>query len=127
MVGAMASVVISARERPLSLDRCLASLRALDHPRFEIPVVDNDPVSDATRQAVARHEGMGIPVHHLCERRRGLGASHNRALETARGSVPAFTDDVVVDANWLRALATPFVRHAGVATTTPRRPVATRA
>jgi GT2 family glycosyltransferase len=114
-----ATVVVATRERPERLARCLASLALLDYPTFELIVVDNDPATAATRQVV-EHYGRGrIPVRYVCERRRGLGAGHNRALRDARGAVVAFTDDdVVVDRQWLKELVAPFVDHPSVAGST---------
>ena len=46
------SVVIATRERPEILARALGSAIALDYPRFEVIVVDNDPATDATEAMV---------------------------------------------------------------------------
>ena len=48
------SVVIATRDRPGPLARCLASVARLDHPAFEVIVVDNAPATTATRDLVAR-------------------------------------------------------------------------
>src|SRR5207302_3113231 len=49
-----ASVVVATRNRTESLATCLASLLAMEHPAFEIVVVDNAPADDATRSLVER-------------------------------------------------------------------------
>jgi GT2 family glycosyltransferase len=110
-----ASVVIATRERPDALARCLRSLRELDHPDFEVIVVDNAPTTEATRDLVLRDHPE---VHYVREDRRGLAAAHNRGLREATGALIAFTDDdVTVDRLWLLALAAGFA-DAGVACVT---------
>ncbi|HLI15085.1 MAG TPA: glycosyltransferase [Acidimicrobiales bacterium] len=114
-----ASVVVATRERPRQLERCLDSLLALDYPEFEIIVVDNDPESDDTRVACERRFAGVATARYVRERRRGLGAAHNRALSEAQGDVVAFTDDdVVVDRSWLSALVEPFVTDPAVGAAT---------
>lgn len=100
------SVIIATRERPRLLARALASLAALDYPKYEVLVVDNEPESDATRQAA--EEALG-PVRYLRTRRRGVARAHNLGVREAGGRILAFTDDdVTVDADWLAAIAETF-------------------
>ncbi|MEY9888992.1 GT2 family glycosyltransferase [Catenulispora sp. MAP5-51] len=100
------SVIIGTRERPAELERCLRSLAAVDYPRFEVIVVDNDPETDQTRRVADR---APISVLYLCQRRRGLAAARNLGAKAATGTILAFTDDdVKVDRDWLPALAEAF-------------------
>ncbi|MGW1883212.1 glycosyltransferase [Streptomyces sp. NPDC001970] len=101
------SVVVATRERAGRLAHALDSLLVQDHPDFEIVVVDNAPVTDATRDLV-EHTYMD-QVRYVREPVAGLAAAHNRGVAAADGSVIAFTDDdVVADPHWLTALGTPF-------------------
>ncbi|HEU5355452.1 MAG TPA: glycosyltransferase family 2 protein [Actinocrinis sp.] len=103
----MISVVVASRERPAQLARCLDSLVRQCYPRFEVIVVDNDPVTDDTQRLV-RHRYFG-EVSYTREYRRGLANAHNRGLAVARGQIVAFTDDdVIVDESWLAAIAEGF-------------------
>lgn len=103
----MISVVVASRERPAQLARCLDSLVRQRYPRFEVIVVDNDPVTDETQRLV-RHRYFG-EVSYTREYRRGLANAHNRGLAVARGQIVAFTDDdVIVDESWLAAIAEGF-------------------
>jgi GT2 family glycosyltransferase len=114
-----ATVIIATRERPDALARCLASVRRLDYPSFDVVVVDNAPATDRTRGVVERFHREGLPVHYVCEMRRGLAAAHNGGLPHARGAILAFTDDdVVVDRHWLTELVAPFTTDPRVAATT---------
>jgi len=98
------SVVVCTRDRPDSMAHCLLALLALDYPAFEIVVVDNAPMSDATMRLVASH-----PVRYVREDRPGLDWARNRGIAESRHGIIAFTDDDVrVDAGWLRAIATAF-------------------
>ncbi|MFB8247646.1 glycosyltransferase [Streptomyces sp. NPDC055952] len=106
-----ASVVVATRERAGQLARALDSLLAQDHPRFEIVVVDNAPVTDETRELVERK--YAERVRYVCEPVPGLAAAHNAGLAAVAGEVVAFTDDdVVADPRWLRELTAPFAADA---------------
>ncbi|QMU74155.1 glycosyltransferase family 2 protein [Streptacidiphilus sp. P02-A3a] len=110
----LVTVVIATRERPEPLARCLDSVAALRYPRIEVVVVDNDPVTDATRTLVRqRHADR---VRYVREPVRGLAAAHNRGLAESLGEITAFTDDdVVLDPDWLRALVAAFADADGSA------------
>ncbi|MFJ9664052.1 glycosyltransferase [Streptomyces sp. NPDC101219] len=101
------TVVVATRERAGQLARALDSLLAQDHPRFEVVVVDNAPVTDETHDLV--HRKYGERVRYLREPVPGLAVAHNAGLAQARGEVVAFTDDdVVADPRWLTELTAPF-------------------
>jgi GT2 family glycosyltransferase len=109
----LVTVIIATRERPDSLHDCLYSVLGVDYPRVEVIVVDNDPVTTATQDLVARC--FGRRVRYLREMRRGLGAAHNRGVVEAMGEIVAFVDDdVVVDGQWLAALVEGFTITANV-------------
>jgi GT2 family glycosyltransferase len=112
-----ASVVVATRERTAQLGRALDSLLAQEHPRFEIVVVDNAPLTGGTRELVERK--YGERVRYVCEPVPGLAVAHNTGLAEVRGEVVAFTDDdVVADPRWLAELTAPFAadRRLGCAT-----------
>jgi glycosyltransferase involved in cell wall biosynthesis len=99
------SVVVCTRDRTASLERCLASLRALDYPTFEVIVVDNAPATRDTEMLVAR-AGW---TRYVREDRPGLDWARNRGIAAARHEIVAFTDDDVrVDPAWLRGIAHGF-------------------
>ncbi|MDI9886652.1 glycosyltransferase [Streptomyces sp. HNM0645] len=101
------SVVVATRERPGRLARALDSLLAQDHPDFEVVVVDNAPLTGATRELIERKYGERVRYVH--EPVPGLAIAHNRGVAAADGTVLAFTDDdVVADPHWLTALTAPF-------------------
>ena len=111
------SVVVGTRERPELLQRCLASLCAVDYSDLEIIVVDNAPVTGRTRDVVAmcgdarvRYDLIGV---------RGVSAARNRGLAETTSEIVAFADDdVVVDPAWLRGLVRGFSRRPDVAIAT---------
>ena len=111
------SVVIATRERPEILARALGSAVALDYPRFEVIVVDNDPATDATETMV--RERFGSKVRYVREPMRGLASAHNRGAAVAHGEIVAFTDDdVLIDPGWLTAIAAAFASAPDVACVT---------
>ncbi|WP_230194932.1 glycosyltransferase [Streptomyces coriariae] len=107
------TVVVATRERAEKLALALDSLLAQDHPDFEIVVVDNAPVTDATRDLVERK--YAERVRYVTEPAPGLAVAHNKGVERAHGEVVAFTDDdVVADPRWLTELTAPFTADPGL-------------
>ena len=101
---ARATVVVpTAMSRPDQLRSCVRGLTELDHPDYEVIVVDNRP---------AGAPPVDLPgVRVVRETRPGISAARNRGLEEAGGEIVAFTDDdVEVDRSWLRALGVRFAR-----------------
>ena len=117
--ASLATVVIATRERPERLAATLDSVFALDHPRYEVIVVDNAPRTPATRKLVERRRADGLQLRYVREPRPGLALAHNRGLREARGEIVAFTDDDVdVDSRWLLELARAFEWERDVACVT---------
>lgn len=113
-----ATVVVATRDRPTSLARCLRTVVALDHPAFDVVVVDNSPGDDRTRRVVDTLCAGPVAVRLVVEPRPGLARAHNAALPHVTGEVVAFTDDdVEVDRRWLRHLTDAFVDPAVGCTT----------
>jgi GT2 family glycosyltransferase len=109
---ARASVVVpTSLSRPDQLRRCVQRLTELDHPDFEVIVVDNRPAG------ASPVEIAGARV--LREPRPGISAARNCGLAVATGNFVAFTDDdVQVDRLWLRSLGERFARDPGLAAVT---------
>ena len=108
------SVAICTRERPADLTRALRAVAALSPAPLEVLVVDNAPVTEATREIVA----SAPSVRYVREDRRGLDAARNRALREARGQLVAFTDDdAVPEPEWLAGLVPNFTDPCVVVTT----------
>lgn len=106
------SVVISTRERPESLRRCLRSFAAVDHPGLEIVVVDNAAATTATRDLLADEFSDDPRIRYVAEPRPGLSFGRNCGLAAATHDLVAYTDDdVEVDALWTRVLAATFAAH----------------
>lgn len=108
-VAPRASVVICTREHPEALRQCLASLQRQDHPGFVTWVVDNAPVSAATRAVVAEFESA-LDVRYVLEPRPGLSRARNTALaQPLDGEIVAWLDDdEVADPMWLTELVRAF-------------------
>ena len=100
------SVIVGAHWHPAGLERCLASLAALDYPVHEALVVDRGPHTRAVRQVVERADGR---VRYLHCARPGVVAAHRLGAAAADGRILAFTDDgSVADRDWLAAIAEAF-------------------
>jgi GT2 family glycosyltransferase len=109
---ARASVVVpTAFSRVDQLKRCVQRLAELDHPDYEVIVVDNRRAGSPP----AHIDGARI----VREPRPGISAARNRGLAEATGEIIAFTDDdVEVDHRWLRALGERFARQPELAAVT---------
>jgi GT2 family glycosyltransferase len=103
-----ASVVVPTNfARPAELRRCLKTLAELDHPDYEVIVVDNRPA----HAPAAELEGVRL----VREPRPGISAARNRGAAVATGEIVAFTDDdVQVHPGWLSALGGRFARQPHV-------------
>ncbi|MGN6406718.1 MAG: glycosyltransferase family 2 protein [Curtobacterium sp.] len=103
------SVVLCTRDRADQLGAALDSLLALDHPDFEVVIVDNAPSDESTRELVDALDDDR--VRYVREPVPGLSSARNAGVLAARHEIVAFTDDdVVVDRAWLRAVASGFSR-----------------
>ncbi|MEN3340163.1 MAG: hypothetical protein V7647_3839 [Acidobacteriota bacterium] len=101
------TVAVCTRNRSTQLAECLEALLALDYPAdlLDILVVDNAPSDDSTRRTVAAYPR----IRYACEPRPGLDWARNRAILESRADIIAYTDDdVSVERNWVRALASAF-------------------
>lgn len=107
------SIIVCTRDRPNDLERCLASIRDMRHPQFEVIVVDNAPTTDVSRGIVA---SLGdSDVRYLRVDTPGLSRARNAGIRAAKYDHVAFTDDdVVVDSRWLQALGGGFAANRDV-------------
>ncbi|NYJ74195.1 glycosyltransferase family 2 protein [Allobranchiibius huperziae] len=105
------SVVLCTRERPTDVRTALRSLLHQEYDgEYEIVVVDNAPVTDATREVVRALGDERIRL--VTEPAPGVSRARNAGVAAARHELIAFTDDdVVTDPLWLTGLARAFARE----------------
>lgn len=104
------SVVVAARNAERTLDRCLASLEALDYPNLELLLVD-DGSTDATRSIAAQ-----FPVRIVVSPGTGPSEARNLGVAQASGEIVAFTDaDCTVPPDWATALVAAFAASGAAA------------
>jgi GT2 family glycosyltransferase len=111
VTGGDVTVAVATLDRPEALARCLDALLAGTVVPAAIIVVDQG--RDGTAEAVvnSRSGGSLISLHHVRQPRLGLSASRNLAIDLARSSVVAVTDDdCVPDAKWVEAIVAAFGR-----------------
>ena len=101
------SVVVPTRDRAASLERCLASLAALDYPRERVEVVVAvDGTDDRSSTRVAESYQDRLAVIRVQGPRAGPAAARNAGAARAGGRWLAFTDDdCVPHPSWLTELA----------------------
>jgi glycosyltransferase involved in cell wall biosynthesis len=99
--GFSVSIVICTLNRASHLQDALASLRNLEHPNFEVIVV-NGPSSDKTMELLEKWQS-DVKVVHCSER--NLSMSRNVGLSVSAGDLTAFIDDdAVAHPRWLKNL-----------------------
>ncbi|NMO52872.1 glycosyltransferase [Actinoplanes sp. TBRC 11911] len=104
------SVVISTRDRPETLARCVTAVLAQRYPRVQVIIVDNAPSNDRTRQWAQQVNDRS--VDYVVQPRPGLSWARNAGITQARGEIVAFIDDdEVPDPHWLAEIARAFTTH----------------
>jgi GT2 family glycosyltransferase len=95
------SVVVCAYNAERTMEACLASLKTLDYPDYEVIVV-NDGSKDRTLEISERFPFCRI----ISQENKGLSVARNVGAEAATGEIVAYTDsDCVADPDWLTYLA----------------------
>lgn len=122
------SVVVCAYNAERTMDACLASLRGLSYPDYEVVVV-NDGSTDRTLAISEQHKAAyeadpTAPRFVLISQpNKGLSVARNVGAEAATGEIVAYTDsDCVPDPDWLSFLVYRFVRSGFVAVGGPNFP-----
>lgn len=94
------SVVVCSYNGSPALSQCLQSLMEMDYPDYEVILVD-DGSTDNTREIASRFPD----VRTIHQDNQGLSAARNVGLQTASGSIVAYTDsDCFADPYWLTHL-----------------------
>jgi GT2 family glycosyltransferase len=106
--GPAISVVVSTLDRPDLLARALDAIATGTRRPDEIVVVNQGPAEPV--EAVAeRFRRVGLAVTAVHQRTRGLSASQNLAVATARHPIVAVVDDDCVPApDWVEVVAATF-------------------
>jgi glycosyltransferase involved in cell wall biosynthesis len=122
------SIVVCAYNADRTMDACLASLRTLNYPNYEVVVV-NDGSTDGTLAISQAHQAAyeadpAAPRFVLVDQpNKGLSVARNVGAAAAGGKIIAYTDsDCVPDPDWLAFLVYRFVRSGFVAVGGPNFP-----
>lgn len=112
------SVVICAYNAERTMDACLASLRTLRYPNYEVVIV-NDGSTDRTLEISQRYPECTL----ISQENKGLSVARNVGYQNSTGEIIAYTDsDCVADPDWLTYLAYKFVYSGFVAVGGPNLP-----
>ncbi|MCC5644931.1 glycosyltransferase [Nostoc sp. CHAB 5824] len=99
------SVVVCAYNAERTMDTCLASLKELNYPNYEVIVV-NDGSRDRTLEITQRYDYVRL----ISQENKGLSVARNVGIAAATGEIVAFTDsDCTVDPDWLTYLVAKFL------------------
>jgi GT2 family glycosyltransferase len=98
------SVVVCVYNGERTIDACLASLKKLNYPNYEVIVV-NDGSTDGTRQIAESYDYIGL----VNQENKGLSEARNVGIRASKGEIIAFTDaDCMADPDWLTYLVARF-------------------
>lgn len=104
------SVVVPTFRRPDRLRACLTALAELDHPDYEVIVVDDGSPEPIEPVAAPFGDRMALTVHR--QPNTGPAAARNVGVRRARGTYLAFTDDDCAPRPaWLRGLDATLTEH----------------
>ncbi len=96
------SLIVVSRHRRAELARCIAAIRKLDHPNFELIVVADPAAAQALAPALADAKVAVFDEPNI-------SAARNAGLRLAAGQIVAFIDDdAVPEPRWLLRLTAPF-------------------
>lgn len=113
------TVIVPTAGRPGSIPACLASLTAMDYPRYEVLIVDNAPGDGRTREIVEAWAANDARVRYAAEPLPGSSVARNRGVRESTSALLAFTDDDVnVDPAWLSWMVEPFLADEQVGVVT---------
>lgn len=102
------SAIIPTRNRGPLIEETLTALVAIQHPNFEIIVVDQS-TDDATMEAVARVAGADSRVRYERSDTTGSSSARNHGAHLSAAAVVAYTDDdCIVAENWIEAILQEF-------------------
>ena len=98
------SVVICTRNRPATLEKCLAAVCGLSPAPDQVLVVDNSEGNSETARLAQR-----AGARYIVEPVEGLSRARNRGLAECDTEIVAYVDDDAIPApDWLGFLLTPF-------------------
>lgn len=99
------SVVVCAYNAERTMDSCLASLKEVNYPNYEVIVV-NDGSRDRTLEITQRYDYVRL----INQENKGLSVARNIGMAAATGEIVAYTDsDCMVDPDWLTYLVAKFL------------------
>ncbi len=94
------SVVVASYNGARTLKSCLDSLQRLNHPDYEVILVDDGSTDETPELARAYPK-----IRYLRQDNYGLSVARNTGIRAASGEIVAFTDsDCRADEDWLRYL-----------------------
>ena len=101
------SIFVPTFNRAASLKACLGSITQQSYKNFEVIIVDGG--STDTTQEVIDAYSQKMPVIFFCQKKKGIVAAANEALEKASGDIfTRIDDDVICDSRWLEAIVATF-------------------
>jgi succinoglycan biosynthesis protein ExoM len=104
------SVAIPTCNRPLDVERGLASLSRIRYPRWELIVVDQSD-DDATRLLTEAWRDRVPKIVYVRLKEKNASAARNVAIQNATGDFLAFIDDdCTVEPDWLDRVSQAFAQ-----------------
>ncbi len=100
------SIIVPVYNGALYIENCIGSLLGLNYPKekYEVIIVDNNS-TDNTADIIKKF----AVIYALEDHTQTSYAARNKGIQTARGSIMAFTDaDCIADEYWILNGVKPF-------------------
>jgi glycosyltransferase involved in cell wall biosynthesis len=106
------SICINTKNRPELLVKCLNSIRRAVHITYEILVIDQSDDQYIQKNVFSSH---AYHARYFRIPQKGVGYAKNKAIERAKGTIIAFTDDdCIVSSLWVKTIQYAFDSHKEV-------------
>lgn len=111
MTSPAIEILMPTRNRAADLDRCLASLAAVDHPNWGLIIIDQS-TNDESAAVVDRWRPKFRALTHVPMREKGISRARNAAIERSTAPLLCFIDDdCTVEPDWVTSWIEAFERR----------------
>lgn len=109
------SIVVSTKDRPDDIKRCLESIVINTYKSYEIIIIDQSKTNKTERYVNHFKKSSHIKITYLKSKTIGASNGRNMGINLSEGDIVAFTDDdCIISSRWLSSINTLFNSHSKV-------------
>lgn len=102
-------ILMPTRNRAADLDRCLASLAAVEHPNWGLIIIDQSTDQESAAVVERWRPKFRGALTHVPMREKGISRARNAAIERSTAPILCFIDDdCTVEPDWVSSLVRAF-------------------